>query len=208
MKLQPENGLVVGIVIDLEDPEGIGRVLVKFPYLDNVQSTWARLVVLMAGDNRGTFFRPEVGDEVLVGFEHGEPRRPYILGGLWSRVDRHPEAGPAKENDLRLIRSRSGHVLRFDDTSGDEKIEILDKDGQRKVILDSAGRKIRIICESGDVEVEAKAGTVKVEALQVEVKATSSIKLAAPTIEVKADMNLKLDGGMNVEVKGGMIRLN
>ena len=208
MKLQPENGIVVGVVTDLDDPEGAGRVRVRFPYLGDVESAWARLVVLMAGGGRGTFFRPEVGDEVLVAFEHGEPRRPYVLGGLWSRVDRHPEGGPAAENNLRLIQSRSGHVLRFDDTAGSEKIEILDKDGQRKVILDSSGQKIRIVCEAGDVEVSAKAGKVKVEAAQVEVTATDSLKLAAARIEVKAQGTLELSAGGPLTVKGAVINLN
>ena len=189
-----ENGIVIGIVTDLRDPENLGRVQVQFPHLSNQPSDWARLVAPMAGKDRGTFFRPEKGDEVLVAFEHGEPRRPFILGALWSSVDTPPpDDGNAEKNNWRFIKSRSGHIIRFDDTQGGEKIEIIDKDNSRKIVVDSSGSKIQVICDKGDIEVTAQSGTVSVNAKTVEIKAS-------------ANMNLEANGTMTI--KGATVNIN
>lgn len=172
------KGMVIGIVADLQDPAGLGRVRVRYPYLENQMSDWARLAALMAGGGRGTFFRPEVDDEVLVGFENGDPRRPYILGALWSQAGTPPEhEGTAAENNWRFIRSRSGHIILLDDTDGAEKIELIDKDGLRRVKIDSANGKIEVTCTQGDVKVSAEAGEVRVEGLTVVVEAQTSLTL-------------------------------
>jgi uncharacterized protein involved in type VI secretion and phage assembly len=194
MDIKRAHGLMIGIVSDLDDPDRLGRARVTFPELSDVESDWARLIVPMAGSGRGAFFRPEVGDEVAVGFEHGDPRRPYIFGSLWSLADPPPpNVADSPDNDLRLIQARSGHILRFDDTPGKEKVEIIDKDGQRRVILDSANKKIQIIAESGDVEVSATDGTVKVE---------------AKTIEVKASSTMNLEAGGIMTIKGSKVNIN
>lgn len=201
--------LMIGVVIDLEDPEGLGRVKVRFPELEDQESDWARLVAPFAGNGRGAFFRPEVDDEVLVGFEHGDKRRPYVLGGLWSTTDPPPaDDGRATENNWRFITSRSGHVIKLDDTSGQELIEIVTNDGERRVVLDTAGSKIEVVSETGDVEVKATAGKVKVEALDVEVKGQTSVKVEAPTVELKAQGQMTVDGGGSLTLRGGVIQLN
>jgi uncharacterized protein involved in type VI secretion and phage assembly len=188
------NGIVIGLVTSLEDDQGIGRVRVSYPNMEDQESDWARLAVPMAGANRGTFFRPEVGDEVLVAFEHGDERRPYILGGLWSTQDTPPpDDGNARENNWRFIQSRSGHIILLDDTQGKERIVLIDKDGLRKVVIDSANAKIQVICDQGDVEVKASAGEVKIEALNV---------------SVKADAEIKLEATGNVTIKGAMVNIN
>jgi uncharacterized protein involved in type VI secretion and phage assembly len=172
------NGILIGIVDDLQDPEGLARVRVRYPYLGDQKSDWARLAVPMAGDGRGTFFRPEVGDEVLVAFEQRDPRRPYVLGSLWSQADPPPEDdGQAAQNNWRFIQSRSGHIILLDDTAGQEKIELIDKDGLRRVTIDSANGKIEVICSQGDVKVSAAAGEVRVEGLTVVVEAQTSLTL-------------------------------
>lgn len=188
------NGIVIGLVIDLKDEENIGRVKVKYPHLEDQPSDWARIAAPMAGSKRGTFFRPEVGDEVLVAFEHGEPRCPYIIGALWSKADPPPpNIGDAAANDVRVIVSRSDHMIVLDDTPGKEKIVIVDKDNKRKVIIDSANSKIEVICDQGNVEVKAATGDVKVEAVNVSVKATAELKLEATG---------------NVTIKGAMVNIN
>src|SRR5258707_6963714 len=172
MRNEHENGIVIGLVLDLNDPENLARVRVKFPHLNEEPSDWARLATPMAGKGRGTFFRPEVDDEVLVAFEHGDPRRPYIVGALWSKTDTPPpDDGNTTQNNWRQLVSRSGHIIRFDDTSGKEKIEIIDKDKSRKVVIDSAQKKIQVTCDQGDVEVTAGSGTVKVQATTVDIEA-------------------------------------
>jgi uncharacterized protein involved in type VI secretion and phage assembly len=195
MQGQKSNGIVIGIVTNLEDPDGLGRICVKYPHLDEQESHWARLVTLMAGPDRGTFFRPEVGDEVLVGFERGDIRFPYILGGLWNGEDKPPaDDGKTKENNWRFIRSRSGHVLKFDDTKGAETVEIIDKDEKHKIIIDCSGDKIQILCDSGDVEVKAASGNVKIE--------------AGRAVEVKASGNMTLEASGTMTIKGSTVNIN
>jgi uncharacterized protein involved in type VI secretion and phage assembly len=187
MSEQRGNGIVIGVVKDLDDPENLGRVKVKYPHLGDAPSDWARLVSLMGGAKRGAFFRPEVEDEVLIAFEHGDPRRPYILGALWSKTDPPPADDGAKtKNNWRFITSRSGHVIKLDDTSGKEKVEIIDKDGAHKIVIDAANKKIQITCDSGDIEVSAPSGALKVQAQSVEVKASSTMSLeASGTLTIK-----------------------
>jgi uncharacterized protein involved in type VI secretion and phage assembly len=178
--MQRENGILIGIVTDLEDPDGLGRVRVRFPYLGDQESYWAKISSPMAGNNRGFFFRPEVDDEVLVAFEMGDPRRSYVLGALWSKVDPPPpDDGKASENNWRFIQSRSGHVLKFDDTKGAERVEIIDKDKRHRIVVDTSGDVIQIICDSGNVEIKAPAGKLSIEAIDIELKASGNMKLEA-----------------------------
>jgi len=137
-------GAVVGVVSSIDDPDGLGRVRVQFPWLkEDVESRWARLMSFMAGADRGGVFRPEVGDEVLVLFEHGDLRFPYVIGGVWNGRDAMPgERGGDGKNDIRLIKSRSGHTIVLDDTSGSEKITVTDKSGN-SVELSSDGVVIK-----------------------------------------------------------------
>lgn len=174
------NGIVIGIVIDLEDPDNLGRVRVRYPHLEDQESTWARTVSLMAGPERGAFFRPEVEDEVLIGFEHNDPRRPYVLGAVWNQTDPPPaDDNKPKANNWRFFKSRSGHVIKMNDTVGAETIEIIDKDEQRRIVIDSASGKIQVICDAGDVEINASAGKVVVQAQEVAIKATGNMSLEA-----------------------------
>jgi uncharacterized protein involved in type VI secretion and phage assembly len=174
------NGIVIGVVSDLDDPDSLGRVKVTYPHLDDQESDWAPLVTLMAGGSRGARFCPEPEDKVLVGFEHGDPQRPYILGGLWDS-DTAPPAndGDTTANNWRFFVSRSGHVIKLDDTDGAERIEIVDKDGQRRIVIDSSGSKIQITCDSGDIEISAPSGKVSVDAQSIELKATTTIDIEA-----------------------------
>ncbi len=192
--MQRENGILIGIVTDLEDPDGLGRVRVRFPYLGDQFSSWAKISSPMAGKNRGFFFRPEVDDELLVAFEMGDPRRPYVLGALWSKVDTPPpDDGKAKDNNWRFIRSRSGHILKFDDTKGAERIEVIDKDGRHKIVIDSSGDKIQILCDSGNVEIKASAGKLQIEAAEAEIKTSG---------------NMTLQAGGQMTIKGSVVNIN
>lgn len=172
------NGIVIGLVRSLEDEANLGRVQVTYPHLGGVESYWARLATPMGGPQRGVFFRPEVGDEVLVGFEHNDPRRPYILGSLWSQKHQPPpDDGDKKANNWRFIRSRSGHIILMDDTPGKEKIVLVDKDNKRQVVIDSANQKIKVLCDLGDVEINAPSGNVLIEANNVTLRANQTLTL-------------------------------
>ena len=181
MAIQP--GVVIGVVEDLNDPEGLGRVQVKIPHLGDEPSNWARLSLPMAGGGRGTFFRPEVGDEVLVACEHGDIRQPYVLGSLWSKTDKPPDGtGAATDNNIRAIVSRSGHHVVLDDTPNSERIEIVDHAGKQAVVIDGSSVTVRAdagkvtITASGDVTVSAGGnlnlsaqGTVVITGAQVKI---------------------------------------
>ncbi|MBI3785375.1 MAG: phage tail protein [Deltaproteobacteria bacterium] len=188
------NGIVVGIVKDLDDPEGIGRVKVTYPHLADAPSDWARLATIMGGAKRGAFFRPEVNDEVLVAFEHGDPRRPCILGSLWSKVDQPPaDDGDKKKNNWRFITSRSGHVIKLDDTANKERVEIVGKGGSHKVVIDVSAKKIQITCDTGDVEIAAPAGDIKV---------------SAKSVQIKADTDMSVEAGGTLTIKGATVNIN
>jgi uncharacterized protein involved in type VI secretion and phage assembly len=176
-----QHGVVIGLVDDLDDPEGLSRVRVTFPHLADQPSNWARLALPMAGPGRGTFFRPEKGDEVLVACEHGDMRQPYIIGSLWSAADKPPGGtGAAADNNVRVLVSRSGHRITLDDTAGAERIEILDHSGKQAVVIDGSSITIRAdagkvtVTASGDVTVSAggnlnltATGTVAISGAQV-----------------------------------------
>lgn len=181
MVTQP--GVVIGLVDDLDDPEGLARVRVTFPHLADEPSNWARLALPMAGPGRGTFFRPEKGDEVLVVCEHGDIRQPYVVGALWSKTDQPPDqTGAAADNNVRVIVSRSGHRITLDDTSGSERIEITDHDGKQAVVLD--GSSITVRADSGQVTIKA-SGDVSVSAGgNLNLTATGTVKISGAQVTI------------------------
>ncbi len=162
------SGLVVGIVTNNDDPEKLARVKVKFPSLtDDDESTWARVVAPGAGEERGFFSIPEVGDEVLVGFELGDKLRPVIVGNMWNRSIEppdHPVVGGVVES--RRWISRTGHEIVLHD--GDEVIEIVHSGGN---------------------------SSIRIEADSVAIEAGQKISLTAPTIEIDGSSEVKVTGG-------------
>ncbi|BAZ70724.1 MAG: phage tail protein [Pelatocladus maniniholoensis HA4357-MV3] len=155
-------GVTVGIVTNNKDPESLGRVKVRFPWLWDeqknigVDSHWARVVTPMAGNDRGLYFLPEVEDEVLVAFEHGLVEFPYILGGLWNGKDRQPENNNNGQNNKRTIKSRSGHIISFDDTKNKGKIEIIDASGNNSITISTDDNAIAIVCRTGKLKLSAQ----------------------------------------------------
>jgi uncharacterized protein involved in type VI secretion and phage assembly len=139
-------GVVVGIVKSRDDPRGEGRLQLEFPWMPGSQrSGWAPVGAALAGASRGAFFMPELDDEVLVAFEHGDFDHPFIVGFLWNGVDRPPETDP----NNRVILTPGGHTLRFEDGNG-KKIIIRSSSGHEIVLDDSAtGPKISITTRAG-----------------------------------------------------------
>lgn len=198
------NGVVVGIVTNNKDPDGMGRVKLKFPWLsDSNESDWARIATLMAGQNRGSFFLPEVEDEVLVAFEHGDINNPYVIGALWNGVDAPPETNSDGKNNIRQIRSRSGHKITFDDTENQEKMEILTK-AEHKIVLDdsSGGEKLEITDKSGN--------SIKIDSVQNAIAIESGMKLSlkATTIEIESSGMMTIKAGATMTIKGAMVQIN
>lgn len=195
-------GVVVGVVSNNQDPDGMGRVKVSFPWLAKTgESNWARVASPMAGSDKGISFVPDVDDEVLVAFEHGDPRSPYVLGALWNGVDKPPaEKSGDNDNNRRVIKSRSKHCIVLDDTPGSEKIEIIDKTGHNKIIIDSSANKLTLQVD-GDIELKATKGKILLEAQSVEITSAAQTKIAAnASMEIKASQTLT--------VKGATVNLN
>lgn len=186
-------GVYPALVRDVQDPDNQGRVQIELPIVNADDGpgalAWARLATMMAGGGRGTWFIPEVGDEVLVAFVGGDPRRPVVIGALWNGSDIPPETMDAN-NNLRSITSRSGHVLTFDDTIGAEKVSIETQGGQSLTLDDAAGGKITLTHSNGaQIEMDA-AGNIKLTALsQVEITAPSMLKVTAGMVTVDSALS-------------------
>ncbi|NIM15096.1 MAG: phage tail protein [Candidatus Aminicenantes bacterium] len=144
-------GVAAGIVTNNKDPNKLGQVKVRFPWLsDKNESNWVRVATLMSGKQMGSFFLPEVGDEVLVAFENGDINAPYVIGCLWNGKTKPPETNKDGKNNIRTFKSRSGHEIRFDDTKQKEKLEIKTKSGHY-ILLDDTSSK-------GNIAIQTKTG--------------------------------------------------
>jgi uncharacterized protein involved in type VI secretion and phage assembly len=188
------NGILIGIVSSLDDPEHLGRITVQYPYLGNQESDQARLATVMAGNGFGTYFLPDVGDEVLVALEQNDPRRAYILGGLWSQPDPPPkDVGKATDNHVKLIKTRCGQMIVLDDSPGKEKIVLIDKDGKRKVVIDSGSQKIEVLCDQGNVDIKAPNGDLTIEARSITIKATTDLNLTGGTVTTVKGQTVKIN---------------
>lgn len=166
---QPGQTMLVGIVTNNEDPEGMGRVKVTFPTLtEDHDSNWARVVSIGAGPNRGFDCLPEIDDEVLVAFEHGDIHRPYILGGVWNGSDAPPNAPNQNVQDgkvrLRTIQTRTGHKIQIveeDDKAVKAGVLIQTKGGHQVYLSDGGG--LINIQSSGSLSIGA-SGTINIQA--------------------------------------------
>ncbi len=200
-KEQTILGVVCGIVTNNEDPDGLGRVKIKIPSISGEdESNWARIASFMAGGSRGAFFLPEVEDEVLVAFEYGDVSRPYVIGSLWNGVDAPPTDNGDGENNIRMIKSRSGHTIRLADKDGEEKIEIIDCNEENLITIDTAEKKVTIT-SAGDIELLAPDGKVLIDADKLEFKSGGDSK-----IESGGKLDMEASGDMNA--KGSTINLN
>jgi phage baseplate assembly protein V len=201
-------GIVEGLVTDNVDPEKLGRVKVKFPTLpEEPESTWARLAMPMAGKNRGWMTIPEVGDEVLVAFVHGDHDNAIVLGSVYNGVDVPPYANEDGNNDLRVFQSRSGHRLTFDDKSGEERVELITHNEEIRIIWD-AKEKVLSVYSGKDIIVEAKE-TISFKCKDFILEADQSVSMkAGTTMEAKATSAMTVNGGTSLVVKGATVAIN
>ncbi len=200
-------GLVIGVVTDNKDPDGHGRVKVKYPWLSEEHaSDWARVVAPGAGSGRGIQFLPEVNDEVLVGFEQGNIDFPYVLGGLWNGQDALPKASNNSEVlnngnvNQRIIKSRTGHIVILDDSDDAPFISIVDNTGKNTIKLDSKNNKLTVHLEQ-DMLFEAPNGDISIKGKTVNVEATDALKVKGQSVDAEAqtDMNLKAASGLKLK---------
>ena len=213
-------GVVVGVVTNNQDPEGMGRVKVRFPWLNQTdESNWARVATMMTGKDRGTWFLPEVEDEVLVAFEHGDVQFPYVIGSLWNGKDVPPRDNGDGQNNERVIKSRLGHELIFGDKDGEGKVEIKTKAGHQILLDDTSGsEKITLVDKSGKnkIELDATGGSVAVagdmklsiKAQQIEITADTSLTLKGQQVEISADAGATVKTSAMLTLKGSLVKIN
>ena len=207
--------VVVGVVTNNTDDDGEGKVKVKFPWLvDNDESAWARLVTPMAGPSRGLFILPEINDEVLVAFEHGDMTRPFVIGSLWNTMDKPPKTNSEVTGDNvvneRIWKTRAGHTISLDDTNGSEKITISDKTGNNKITIESSSNKISINAD-GDIALDAKGKVEVTSATDVNVTAQGNAKVtttgntevsATGKVSITGTSDVSISSSGNLELKG------
>jgi uncharacterized protein involved in type VI secretion and phage assembly len=195
------TGVVIGVVTNNKDEEGLGRVKVRFPWLSEAdESHWARIATPMAGKERGIYFLPEVDDEVLVAFEHGDARFPYVIGALWNGKEPPPAKNEDGKNNLRIIKSRSGHMIKLNDEKGKETIEIIDNREKNSIVIDTVKNAITITSDK-DISLSAPKGTIKLEASNIEIKSSTGVKIDAGTkMDVRA--------GATMTIKGVTVNIN
>jgi uncharacterized protein involved in type VI secretion and phage assembly len=152
----------------------------------------------MAGSNRGVVLIPEVGDEVLVAFERGDLRFPCVLGALWNGNDKPPLSNSDGKNDKRILKSRKGHTLLFDD--GARGVVELAHVGSRKVVLDDDGIRVED-AEGNQIRIDSASGTMTIQA-------NGALIIKAATIAIAATGTLDLRAGATLTVRGSLVNIN
>ena len=215
------KGLQIGIVVKLEgDPDGQDRIQVRIPVIDNnADGIWTRLASLDAGDKRGACFRPEIGDEVIVGFINEDPRDAVIVGMVHS--SKLPAPIPAKDaNDEKGFTTRSKMHISFNDETKTIKI---DTPGGNSITLDEKGKSIEIVDQSSNKITMKPAGISLESPKNIDIKAGAvltltggtSLSIGAPSLSMKADLDVsisgataKLSGKGPTEIKGLPVKIN
>jgi uncharacterized protein involved in type VI secretion and phage assembly len=200
---------VVGIVTDNKDPDKLARVKVKIPVLTEGETTfWCPMIQLGASKNRGWFFIPEVDDEVMLAYEHGDINRPIVLGAIWNGKDKPPDNNKSGDNPRRVIKSREGSRVLFDDDL--DKIVIEDGKGKGRITLDAKNNKIIIEALEGDVAFQAPKGELKFVTKETEIKAGQNFEAnIGTTLAVGTDAQATIEGTSLLQLTGGpMVNLN
>jgi uncharacterized protein involved in type VI secretion and phage assembly len=198
---------VIGIVTDNKDPSKLGRVKVKIPVLSMNDTTWwAPLVMIGASKNRGWFFIPEVDDEVLILFEHGDADRPVVVGSLWNGKDKPPDKNPGG-NPRRVIKSRAGSKVTFDDDQ--MKVTLEDGGGKAKITFDSNANKVTIEAMTGDVCFQSPQGDMVIVAKSAELKAGQNLEIhAGSSMAWGTNASATIKSSSSVTISGSKANMN
>jgi uncharacterized protein involved in type VI secretion and phage assembly len=225
-------GVVVGIVTNNKDDSGAYRVKVRFPWLQNgdesgqtsQESDWCRVCTFMAGNGMGFNCLPEVGDEVLVAFEHGDMMRPYVVGSLWNKNDKAILDNKGGKNNSRSWKTRCGHEMTFYDDKDDsdnnsilikskggakifiddkkKQVLIFDQSGKNTVTIDSDKNKIDVVGED-KLNIKTKGDyTIDCDNLKIKTKSDCEFKIGG-NLKAKADSTAKIESGGSFDLKAG-----
>ncbi len=222
-------GVVTAIVTNTKDPKKMARVKIKYAWMGEaktVESNWARVVCFTAGNAMGAHFLPEVDDEVLVVFEHGDINHPYIIGSVYSEKNKVVEKNEDGKNNIKMIKSRSGHTITLDDTDGKEKLIIEDKSEKRSITFDAKEKTLDIVNDEDAISINAKGdmtiksekkitidgkssidlksdGDINIKGKNVNLKSTASLEIkAGSSLTAKASAGVKLEAGSSMAIKG------
>lgn len=215
------SGLQAGIVTVLEgDPDGEDRIKVRLPMIsDSEEGIWARLATLDAGEERGTFFRPEINDEVVVGFFNDDPRHPVVLGQLHSSAKPAPETA-ADDNHIKGYVSREKMKFTFDD---ENKVITLETPNGNKAILSEEDKGItfedengnKIVMNDSGIEIESckdiiikASGDISAEGTNIDAAAQSSLTLEGTTSAEMSGTNVSVKGSATTVIEGGIVQIN
>lgn len=208
------NGLQIGLVTALgDDPDGEHRIKVRLPVISaSEEGVWARLATLDAGDQRGTFFRPEIDDEVIIGFLDGDPRYPVVLGQCHSSAKQAPEAAN-DDNHVKGYVSRSKMKLTFDD---DKKVVVLETPGGNRLTLSEDAKTASLVDQNGNSVTLDDGGITLKSAKDLILKASGDVKIEGTNVEVKAQSAFKAQGQSGADInssgtltiKGSLVRIN
>ena len=174
----PKSESQTAIVMENIDPEGLGRIKVQFPWQKELgeMTPWIRIVTPHAGGDKGFHFIPEIDEEVLVGFEGGNAEHPYMMGSLYNGNGK-ASAFQSDANNIKAIKTRSGHIIEFNDTAAGESITIKDMNSNI-ILIDTASNNIQIIANNN-----------------IEITATETMTLSANNIKIKAKENIEMAAG-------------
>ena len=212
----PICGSQRGLVFDNADPEGLGRIKVQFGWQQAMGTTtpWIKMATPYSGSEKGFYFIPEIEEEVLVGFEGNDPERPYIQSAGFNKTANSTFADP--DNNIKAIKTRSGHLIQFNDTDGEESITITDKNSN-KILLNTKDSSISITAPNNlsltadTIDIKAKnALTMKSEEATIVIDAKESIDLEslASNIDIAAKNSLKMKAEQNVQLESELSEVN
>ena len=195
-------GVAIGMVTNTKDPDGLARVKLKLPWLgEGMETDWVRVAVPGTGPASGVQFQPQIGDEALIAFEHGDPASPFVVGWLWNGKDKPPDANSDGKDRLQTIRSRSGHVIRLDDTQGEEKVEILVKGAASGIVIDLKTKRVTVTGEQ-DVVVDATKG-------KLTLRGKTGVEIdSGGSLSVQAKGSAEIKGGPQLTLKAAQVHIN
>jgi len=199
------EGVAIALVTNNKDPKHLGRVKVKYPWREKEpESDWVRVASLASGKDRGTLWIPEEKDEVLVAFEKGNIDHPYVLGSLWNGVDKPPDDNKDEKNNTKMIKTRSGHELRFFDKDGEEKIQIKTHGGHVLLMDDKVG--------SAQIELKDSSGknkiTISTAGNTLTIESGLSLKIKSQTIDIEAGASMNIKASGTLSIQGALVKIN